>query len=542
MGYGSVQAVELVFLLLMLFVVAFGVLARKLKIPYPIVLVVAGTLLGLIPGIPKVALNPDLVFYVILPPLLYSAAWETSWREFSYNLVSILLLAFGLVSFTVIGVALGAPWLFPGFDWKIGLVLGAVVAPTDALAATSIAQRIGLPKRITDILEGESLVNDATGLLALEFGISILLKNETPTATDAVLRLTYLIVAGIAVGLITGWIVNWIERRIDDGPIEIAISIMVPYAAYFAADALHASGVLAVVTCGLFLTRRSSEFFSPGVRLQAWAVWDALTYILNGLVFVLIGLQLPYVLAGIQGYSLGRLVLYGALFSGLVVVLRVIWVFPGAFVARLIRTRLLHQSIKPPTARGILVLGWAGMRGVIALAAAIALPQTLADGSPFPQRNLIIFLAFSVILVTLVGQGLTLPWLVRVLRVSDPAGPNLEEEAARREVLQAALAYLEESRKINEAEFDAIYEDLAGHYRQRLAAVTGKDDTETGVSPKQQKHLSRLSRDLLRIERQTAVRLRNEGQINDETLRQLQYELDLREAGPTHAETVRSSS
>lgn len=267
-----------------------------------------------------------------------------------------------------------------------------------------------------------------------------------------------------------------------------------------------------------------------------------MTYILNGLVFVLIGLQLPYVLAGIQGYSLARLVLYGALFSGLVVALRVIWVFPGAFVARLIRTRVLHQSIKPPTARSILVLGWAGMRGVIALAAAIALPQTLADGSPFPQRNLIIFLAFSVILVTLVGQGLTLPWLVRVLRVSDPTGPNLEEEAARREILQAALAHLEESRKKNEAEFGAIYEDLAGHYRQRLAAVTGKDDTETGVSPKQQKHLSRLSRDLLRVERQTAVRLRNEGHINDETLRQLEYELDLREAGPTHAEVVRSSS
>ncbi len=542
MGYGSVQAVELVFLLLMLFVVAFGVLARKLKIPYPIVLVIGGTLVGFIPGHPRVALNPDLVFYVILPPLLYAAAWETSWREFSYHLVSILLLAFGLVSFTVIGVAFGAQWIFPGFDWKIGLVLGAVVAPTDALAATSIAQRIGLPKRITDILEGESLVNDATGLLALEFGISILLKNETPTASDAVLRLTYLIVAGIAVGLVTGWVVSWIERRIDDGPIEIAISILVPYVAYFTADALRASGVLAVVTCGLYLTRRSSEFFSPGVRLQAWAVWDALTYILNGLVFVLIGLQLPYVLAGIQGYSLGTLVLYGALFSGLVIALRVIWVFPGAFVAQWIRSRIIHQNIRPPTAPGILILGWAGMRGVIALAAAIALPQTLADGSPFPQRNLIIFLAFSVILVTLVGQGLTLPWLVRVLRISDPLGPNLEEEAARREILQAALAHLEDSRKKAETEFDAIYQDLAGHYRQRLAAVTGKDDTETGVSPSHQKHLFRLSRDLLRVERQTAVRLRNEGQINDQTLRQLEHELDLREAGRIHAETLRSSS
>jgi len=542
MGYGSVQAVELVFLLLMFFVVAFGVLARKLKIPYPIVLVIGGTLLGFIPGIPRVQLNPDIVFYVVLPPLLYAAAWETSWRDFSYHLVSILLLAFGLVSFTVIGVALGAPWLFPGFDWKIGLVLGAVVAPTDALAATSIAQRIGLPKRISDILEGESLVNDATGLLALEFGISILLKNETPTATDAVLRLTYLIIAGIAVGLVTGWIVNWIEQRIDDGPIEIAISILVPYAAYFTADALHASGVLAVVACGLYLTRRSAEFFSPGVRLQAGAVWDALSYVLNGLVFVLIGLQLPYVLAGIHGYSLGTLVLYGALFGGLVIALRVIWVFPGAFVSQLIRTRVLHQTIRPPTARAILVVGWAGMRGVIALAAAIALPQTLADGSPFPQRNLIIFLAFSVILVTLVGQGLTLPWLVRILRVFDPPGPNLEEEAARREVLQAALAHLEDSRKKAETEFDAIYEDLAGHYRQRLAALTGKADTETGISPLHQKHLSRLSRDLLRIERQTAVRLRNEGQINDATLRQLEYEFDLREAAPTQAETLRSNS
>ena len=542
MGYGSVQGVELVFLLLMFFVVAFGVLARKLKIPYPIVLVIGGTLLGFIPGIPRVQLNPDIVFYVVLPPLLYAAAWETSWRDFSYHLVSILLLAFGLVSFTVIGVALGAPWLFPGFDWKIGLVLGAVVAPTDALAATSIAQRIGLPKRITDILEGESLVNDATGLLALEFGISILLKNETPTATDAVLRLTYLIIAGIAVGLVTAWIVNWIEQRIDDGPIEIAISILVPYAAYFTADALHASGVLAVVACGLYLTRRSAEFFSPGVRLQAGSVWDALSYVLNSLVFVLIGLQLPYVLAEIHGYSLGTLVLYGALFGGLVIALRVIWVFPGAFVSQLIRTRVLHQTIRPPTARAILVVGWAGMRGVIALAAAIALPQTLADGSPFPQRNLIIFLAFSVILVTLVGQGLTLPWLVRILRVFDPPGPNLEEEAARREVLQAALAHLEDSRKKAETEFDAIYEDLAGHYRQRLAALTGKEDTETGISPLHQKHLSRLSRDLLRIERQTAVRLRNEGQINDATLRQLEYEFDLREAAPTPAETLRSNS
>ena len=532
----NVQAVELVFLLLLLFVVAFGALARKLQIAYPIVLVIAGALLGFVPGIPKITLNPDLIFFVILPPLLYAAAWVTSWREFSYNMVSILLLAFGLVTFTVIGVALGAPWLFAGFDWKLGLVLGAVIAPTDALAATTIAERVGIPKRITDLIEGESLVNDATGLLALEFGIALVLGNQTPTLAGGTLRLAYLIVAGVAVGLITGWIVDQIERRIDDGPIEIALSILVPYAAYLTADRLRASGVLAVVACGLYLSRRSSGFFSPGVRLQAWAVWGALDFILNGVVFVLIGLQLPYVLAGIHDYSRGTLFLYGALFSLLVIALRVVWVFPGSFVAYWIRTRLLHQKLTCPTVQRTLVLGWTGMRGVIALAAAIALPQTLEDGSPFPHRNLIVFLAFCVIFVTLVLQGLTLPWLVRLLGIADPKGPNREEEAARRAILEAALSFLEDARKKDADEFSDIYEDLAGHYRHRLNDVSGTHEAADGVSPEHHKTLARISRELLRLERQTAVRLRNEGRINDETLRELEHELDLREVGPVHPE------
>ncbi len=228
--HSPVQAVELVFLLLLLFVVAFGALARRLRIPYPIVLVIAGTLLGFVPGIPKITLNPDVIFFVFLPPLLYSAAWVTSWREFSYHMVSILMLAFGLVAFTVFGIAAAAQWLFPGFDWRLGFVLGAVVAPTDALAATSIAERVGLPKRVVDILEGESLVNDASGLLALEFGIAMVVSGRTPTLTDGLVRLTYLIVVGLLVGLIAGWIVDRLERLVDDGPVEITISIFVPYA------------------------------------------------------------------------------------------------------------------------------------------------------------------------------------------------------------------------------------------------------------------------------------------------------------------------
>jgi CPA1 family monovalent cation:H+ antiporter len=526
MQTGSIQAFEVVFLLLLLFVVAFGALAKKLQTPYPIVLVIAGLLLSFVPGIPRIMLNPDVIFFLILPPLLYSAAWLTSWREFSYNLVSIASLAFGLVLATVLGVARVAPWFLSGFDWRMGFVLGAVVAPTDAIAATSIAKKVGMPKRIVDILEGESLVNDASGLLALEFGIAMLVRGETATISNGLVRLVYLITVGLGIGLVVGAVVNWVERRIDHGPIEIALSILVPYATYLAADSIRASGVLAVVACGLYLSRKSSTFFSASVRLQAWAVWDSLTFILNGLVFVLIGLQLPYVTQGIRDHSLRELLAYGALFSALLIVLRVFWIFPGAYFSNVIRRRLLHQKEKLPPARQIFVVGWTGMRGVISLAAAIALPQTLANGAPFAQRNLIIFLTFSVILVTLVLQGLTLPPLVRALGLAGTEGRNTEEEEARRIILEAALSYLEKIREEDGRDQGETYDDLEHHYRHRLSTLKGDPNDEHSS------HYGRfvkLSRDLLRVERQTAVRLRNEGRINDELLRDLERELDLSE-------------
>ena len=539
MPSSNVQAVELVFLLLLLFVVAFGALARKLKTPYPIVLVIAGALLGFVPHVPKITLNPDVVFFVVLPPLLYAAAWVTSWREFSFNLASILMLAFGLVGFTVLGVSACAHWLFPGFDWRLGFVLGAIVAPTDAIAATAIANRIGLPKRIVDILEGESLVNDASGLLALEFGIAMVVRGQTPTISEGLGRMAFLIFAGLAVGLLTGWIVDRVERWIDDGPIEIAISILVPYAAYFGADRIHASGVLAVVACGLFLSRRSSQFFSPEVRLQIWGFWDSSVFILNGLVFVLIGLQLPHVLAGIRDYRLTSLLLFGALFSGLVILLRLIWIFPGAFLANRIRQKILHQNVAFPSLRTLLVTGWTGMRGVISLAAAIALPEALENGNPLPQRDLIIFLAFSIIFVTLVLQGLTLPFVVRLLKIGEGSGGkdprDKEEESARREMLLSALSHLERTRAEDASEFREIYDDLTGHYQHKLAVVSGEEDPEHALSPAHRERHAGILRDLLRVERQTVIRLRDQGRINDETLRQLEYELDLREANPTSA-------
>jgi Na+/H+ antiporter len=532
----DIRTVELLFLLLLLFIVAFGQLARKIGTPYPIVMIIGGLLLGFVPGIPRITLDPDLIFLVVLPPLLYSSAWVTSWRDFRFNLVSILFLAFGLVGFTVLGVALVTPKVLFGFDWRLGLVLGAVVAPTDAIAASSIARRIGLPSRIVDVLEGESLINDATGLLALEFAIAIVVSGHAPTISASLLNLAWLIVGGIGLGLLVGKLVFILERRIDDGPIEIALSILVPYAAYFLADSVHASGVLAVVVCGLFLTRRSAHMFSPTVRIQVWSFWQSLTFVLNGLVFVLIGLQLPWILASIHGTSFARLALDGAVFSLVLILLRLLWVFPGAHLAHLVRNRFDHQNEKSPDSRQVFVLGWTGMRGVVSLAAALSLHTLIADGSPFPQRDFIVFLTFSVILVTLVLQGVTLTPLVRALGLQGAAGPDCEEQEARRIVTEAALSHLESTRPRASGEqsshepddSDDIYEDLIGHYRHRMASLQPGDENDEHAIHHQR--YIEISREAADIERRTAVRLRNEGRINDQVLRRIERELDLNES------------
>jgi Na+/H+ antiporter len=525
-----VNEVELIFLLLLLFVVVFAWLARKLETPYPIVLVVAGLLLGFVPGIPKVSLNPDIVFLIVLPPLLYSAAWLTPWREFKFNLVSICMLAFGLVGFTVFGVAQTSHWVFAGFDLRLGFVLGAVVATTDAIAATSIAKKIGLPQGIVDILEGESLINDATGLLALEFAIAMVVEGRTPTISQGIVRLAYLTSAGLALGYLVARIAEWFEHQIDDGPIEIVLSILIPYATYLAAGEIHASGVLAVVACGLYMSNKSSHFFSPNVRMQIWAVWDAFTFILNGLVFVLIGLQLPFVLAGIREYSLGQLILYGALFSAVVILLRLVWMFPGARIANLIRRKLLPPAGAVPSARLVCVVGWTGMRGVVALAAAISLPEKLANGADFPQRNLIIFLTFSVILVTLVLQGLTLPPLIRALGLADATGRNKEEDEARRQMIAAALAQLRAEQERDGEQFHDVYEEIEERYRHRLGALQeAKRDSDGHESAAHVSRYKELLRQLMRIERHTAVSLRNQGRLNDQVLRRIEHELDLGE-------------
>ncbi len=519
-----------VFLILLLFVVVFGLLARKIGTPYPIVLVIAGLVLSLVPGTPRIQLNPRLIFTVVLPPLLYAAAWTTSWREFRHNLVSITSVACGLVGFTIAGIAFASQWVFPGFDWRIGVILGAIVAPTDAIAATAIASQIGLPRRIVDLLEGESLVNDATGLLALEFGIAMVYQGTTPTVGAGLLRFAYLVAAGLGAGAVIALAVAWIERFIEDGPIEIAISLMVPYAAYLGAEAIDASGVLAVVASGLILSRRSAEIFSPTVRLQLYSVWTAVIFILNGVVFVLIGLQLPGVVHGIADTSLPRLIAYGAACSLLVILLRTAWLFPGARVSYFIRHRILHQTDARPTPRELLVIGWSGMRGVVTLAAAMSLPTFLSNGANFPQRDLIVFLAFSVVVSTLVFQGLTLAPLIRALGLAGASGPDCEERDAHRIAVQAALTHLEEARKHDHAEYAGVYDDLAQHYRDQLDAIfCAPDDPAASPAPHYRKHRT-LSYELLGVQRRALLQLRHQGRINDQVLRNLERDLDLQEA------------
>ncbi|HEX4076981.1 MAG TPA: Na+/H+ antiporter [Candidatus Acidoferrales bacterium] len=538
MGAGGIHGVELIVLVLLILVVALAALAKRLEIPYPIILVIGGLILSVVPHGPHVELNPEIVFLVILPPLLFSAAWLTPWRDFRYNLVSISMLAVGLVGFTVFGVAAASRWILPGFDWRMGLVLGAVVSTTDAIAATSIASRLGMPKRIVQVLEGESLLNDATGLLALEFTTAMLVTGRTPSLFEGAWRLLYLIFGSIAIGLVAGKLIHMLVLRIVDAPIEITISLIAPYFAYLAAESAHASGVMATVACGLYLGHKSSLFLSTGARLTGEAVWETLVFVLNGFVFLLLGFQLPYIRADIHTHHLGKLVLLGLLFSGVVILLRFLWVYPGAAISYAIRRSLLHQHETVPKAKALFVVSWTGMRGVVALAAAISLPKLLDSGAAFPGRNLMIFLTFCVIFVTLVLQGLTLPALIRRLGLAGQAGRNEEEEEARRDMVKAALAYLEHGRDDASEEGAPVYEELIRLYRRRLNTLVNDSSAELGSRPEDYQLWRELSQQVRAIQRATVLHLRNQNRINDEVMRRLERELDLTEARYAQSESA----
>jgi Na+/H+ antiporter len=526
--YGqNIQRAEPIFLLLLLCVVVLATIAKRFKTPYPIVLVIAGLFLSLIPRVPHIELNPDVVFLLFLPPLLFAAAFQTSWRDFRYNLSSITLLALGLVVFTVYGVAFATHWILPDFTRPLGLVLGAVVCTTDAIAATSIARRFGLPSRMTNVIEGESLVNDASGLLALQFAVAIVVTGHVPPFHQRVSLFIYLVVSSLVIGLLLAKVVAMLVAKIDDAPVEITISIITPYFAYLTAESLHSSGVLATVACGMYLGHQSSMYFSTRARLQGAAVWETLSFVLNGIVFILIGLQLPYILSQIRDLSLGRLIFIGVLVSAVVIILRLLWMYPGAWASTWIRTRIQHQSDPLPSARQIFIVGWTGMRGVVALAAAISLPKTLANGSPFPQRNVIIFLTFCVIFVTLVLQGLTLPYFIRRLGLASNVAEDPEEERARYAMIDAACAYLQSARESDRPEFAPVYDELIRAQKHHLNLLPGPRHIDTGYTTQDYDLHLELSKSIRALQRAALLNLRNHNKINDEVLRKLEQELDL---------------
>ena len=525
----AIHNLELVFVLLLLFVALLAAVAKRLRTPYPIILVVGGLILSFLPHAPRVELNPNLIFLVVIPPLVFSAAFLTSWRDFRQNLVSISMLAFGLVGFTVFGVAAACRWILPGFDWRMGLVLGAVVSTTDAIAATSIAKRVGLPKRIVDILEGESLVNDATGLVALEFTVAMLVTGDTPTLGEGAARLIYLVVASILIGLVIGKLMHFLESKIDEASIEITLTFLAPYIAYLTAEAAHSSGVLATVACGLYLGHKSSFYFSRAARMRVESVWDTVTFILNGVVFVLIGLQLPYVLSEISAAHLKHVIWLGALFSAVVILLRLLWMFPGAWISNRIRHGVFRQSEPLPNPRAVFVVGWTGMRGVIALAAAMSLPTFLADGTRFPHRSLMIFLTFCVIFVTLVVQGLTLPPLIRWLGLAGLEGPNPEEQKARRALAEASLAYLEHAREGDVPDAASLYDELIRLQRRRLDLLEEHESEDGAYSREEFERFRDLTAQVRSVQRAALLSLRSHHEINDEVMRKLEHEIDTME-------------
>jgi NhaP-type Na+/H+ or K+/H+ antiporter len=529
---------------LLVVVVALATLATRLKIPYPILLVLGGSALGFVPGLPPVELDPELVFLLFLPPLLYVSAIFTSWRDFRANVRAISLLAVGLVLMTTFVVA-AVVHAVAGLPWAAAFVLGAIVSPTDAIAATTVAQRLGVPRRIVTILEGESLVNDATGIVAYRVAVAAVITGAF-SIWEAGLQFVVGAAGGIAVGFAVGWLIVWARRHLSEDPsVQNIISLLTPFVAYLAAEELphslwerlhdligvpadlHFSGVLAVVTTGLYLGRKGPYIISSGTRLQGYATWELITFLLNGLIFILIGLQLRSVVARLDVYSADELIFYAVLVSLTVVLVRILWVFPATYAPRWVSRRLRERDPAPPW-RSVSIVAWTGMRGVISLAAALALPFQ-ASGGQFPDRDLIIFLTFCVILATLVVQGLSLPALIRALGLEDDRIGEKEETHGRIQVAEAALERLEELGAQDWVREDT-QERVRGLYSYRRNRFASRFDGDPDGVEERSADYQRLMVELLVAQRQRLISMRDEGSIGDEVMHRIEHDLDLEES------------
>lgn len=496
-------------------------IAARLAVPYPSFLVLGGLALGFLPVIPGIELDPALAFALFLPPILFEAAYYTSWRDFLANWRPIASLAVALVALSTWVVAVVADRLIPEMPLGVAVVLGAIVSPPDAAAATAVLRRFRLPRRVITIVEGESLVNDAVALVIYNFAV-IAVVTGSFSRTSAGIALVVTIVASTALGLAIGWAWSKLAGRISDTLINVTASFLVAFAAYLVAEQLGLSGVLAVVASGLFFASRAPFALTADTRLSSGVIWRLAIFILNAVAFVLIGLQLPNILSALSGYSLVILAEDAAVIAGTVILVRLAWVM-GVWQTM----RLLRRRAPFPNWREALVIGWSGMRGLVSLAAALALPETTGGGAPFPARALVLFLSFAVILATLVVQGLTLGLLVRVLGVDDDGVTDREERLARIEAANAAIAVIDRL-----AETPALPRDALDRIRLIYTTRAQQLVEDAGANPGNPSNAD--FSDAVRLaavaaERETVLRLRHDRVIGDEVLRRIERDLDLTE-------------
>ena len=521
---------ELTLVLVLATVALLLVASQFTRVPYPILLVIGGLGLGFFPGVPEIELQPEVVLVAILPPLLYSYAYFTPLRELRRNVRPISLLAIGLVLATMVGVAFVAHATLD-FGWAESFALGAIVSPTDPVAATAIARRLGVPGRIVTILEGESLINDGTALVAYKFAVVAVLTGSF-SLIEATGDFFVTVIGGIAVGIAVGAAIAYVRRRIDDPAVEITIALFSGFFGYLPAEAIGVSGVLAAVTVGIYMGRLTSVLTTPTTRIQGNGVWNIVQFLLNSALFVLVGLQLPAVIDGLDGLTGPELIRDGALIAGTVIVARLLWVFPFTYLPRRLSPSLRRRDPSPPW-RATAIVAWTGMRGAVSLAAALALPLSTDAGAPFPHREEIIFLTFSVILATLLIQGLSLPPLIALLGLEEVDDTlQVEENEARRRAAGAALERLEVL-----AEEEWVREDTAerarGMYSYRHRRFSARFDDDDGDSPAMEERsmsFQRLSRELLEAQRATLIEMRDRGEINDDVLRIIERELDLEDS------------
>jgi monovalent cation/hydrogen antiporter len=502
-----------------------AIVARKIRIPYPILLTIGGVVLALIPGLPAIHLEPKLVFNLFLPPLLYPAAIFTSWRDFRLNLRSILPLGIVLVLLTMTVTA----YLFHhlvGLPLAVGFVFGAIMSPPDAVAALAVTQNLRVPRKIIVILEGESLVNDATSFISFRFAVVAVITG-TFSLAQAGLQFLFVATGGICVGLAVGWLIVQVQKRLDDPPVQTLFSLLTPYVAYFSGEGLHVSGILAVVIAGIYIGWRAPRILSGRMRLQAFPVWEMVTFILNGILFMLIGLQLPQVMDALPPGTATRVAWLAIVFVAVIVLVRFVWVFGATYLPRLLSSTFRPKN--PAPWKHTALIAWIGMRGADSLAGALAIPFVLGNGEPFPGRELILLLTFCVIFATLVLQGLTLAPLVRWLGVLDDHVTEKEEILARLKANEAALARLEELGSSNRARAQTV-ERLRSEYEDRVRQLRIETPDEERVSRLYSRDFEELSRELLQTERDTIIGLRNEEAINDQALRRIQRDIDLAEA------------